>query len=90
VNDILDGFVGFVIGGFEFAVRPVCRIWFVMEAAVGEGTTEAFVKEQEQQGDVNTFGRQAIGIASAISLKQTLPFEFAQIVSELVESVRFR
>jgi len=48
-----------------------------MKAAVGERTTEALVEEQEQQRDVNAFGCQAVGIASAITLEQTVPFEFA-------------
>jgi len=37
----------FVVGGFEFAVGAVRRIGLVMETAVGQGSTEAFVKEQE-------------------------------------------
>ena len=66
-----------MIGGLEFAVWPTHRIGFVMEAAVGVRTTEALVEEQEQQRDVNAFGCQAVGISSAITLEQTVPFEFA-------------
>jgi hypothetical protein len=66
-----------VIGGLQFAVWAFCWIGFVVEAAVGEGATEALVKEQEQERDVNAFGGQAVGIASAIPLEQTVPFEFA-------------
>ena len=90
VNDVLDGLVGFVIGGFEFAVWPVRRIGFVMEAAVGERTAETLVEEQEQERDVNAFGRQAVGVAAAIAFQQTVSFELAQIVAELVEAVGFR
>jgi hypothetical protein len=46
-----------VIGGFEFAVRPERRVGLVMEAAVGEWTTEALVKEQEEERNINTLGR---------------------------------
>jgi hypothetical protein len=42
-----------VIGCFEFAVGLFGQIRFVMESAVGEGAAEAFVKEQEQERDVN-------------------------------------
>jgi hypothetical protein len=61
-----------------------------MEAAVGERAAETFVEEKERQRDVNAFRRQAVGIAPAIALQQTMAFEFAQIVPELVESVGFR
>jgi hypothetical protein len=56
VDDVVDGFIGFVISGFEFAVGLFGRIRFVMESAVGEGTAEALVEEQEQEGEVNAFG----------------------------------
>ena len=40
-----------------------------MEAAIGEGTAEALVEEQEQQGNVDSFAGQAVGIAAAIALQ---------------------
>ena len=61
-----------------------------MEAAVGEGTAEALVEEQKQQSDVDAFAGQAVGVAAAIALQQSVPFELAQIVAELVEAVGFR
>ena len=48
VDDPLDGGVGAVIGGFEPAVRPVLRVWPVMEAAVGERPAQALVEEEEE------------------------------------------
>ena len=48
----LDGFVGAVVGGFELAVWAVFGVGSVVEAAVGEGTAEPFVKEEEEQGDL--------------------------------------
>ena len=71
VNDLLDGLVGFVIGGFEPAVRAVRRVGFVMEAAVGKRTAEALVEEQE--GDVHAFRRQAVSVVAAIALEQIVP-----------------
>jgi hypothetical protein len=41
----LNGFVGAVVGGFEFAGRAVLGVGLVVEAAVGEGAAKAFVKE---------------------------------------------
>src|SRR6516164_7402260 len=36
IDDLLNGVVGAVVGGFEFARWLVSGIWAVMEAAVGE------------------------------------------------------
>jgi hypothetical protein len=79
-----------VISGFELAVGPIGEIGFVMEAAVGERAAQALVKEEKQEGDVDAFGGEAVGVTAAIALKQSVSFEFAQIVAELVESVLFR
>src|SRR5260370_17680216 len=58
-----------------------------MEAAVGERNAKPYMKEQEEQCDVESFGCQAVGIAASIALQQTVPFELAQIIAKLVESV---
>ena len=55
MNDVLDGVVGSVMSGFELAARSVRRVRFVVEAAVGERTAEALVKEREEKRDVNAF-----------------------------------
>jgi hypothetical protein len=90
VKDVLYGLVGFVISGFQLAVGSVGGIGFVMEAAICKGPAQALVKEQEQEGDINTFGGEAVGVTAAIAIKQSVSFEFAQIVAELVEPVLFR
>src|ERR1700741_3601562 len=40
VDDLLDGFIGAVVGGFEFAGRLVSDVGAGMEAAVGGGGAE--------------------------------------------------
>ena len=50
-------------GGFEPAVGTVLRVWLVMEAAVGERPAEALVEEQEEQGHLDAFLREAVGVA---------------------------
>ena len=47
VNDLLDGLVGLMIRGFEFAFRPVIGVGLVMEATIGERAAETLVEEQE-------------------------------------------
>ena len=51
IDDLLDGFVGAVVGGFELAGRLVMGIRAVVKAAVGERAAEPFVKEQEEERD---------------------------------------
>ena len=80
----------FVIGGFEFTVGLIGRIRLVVESAVGEGTAEALVEEQEQERDVNSFRGQPVGVASSIAFQQTVAFEFTEVVAKLVESILFR
>lgn len=48
-DDSFDSLSSLVIRGFKFAVGPECRIWLVMEEAVGERTADALVEEQEQE-----------------------------------------
>jgi len=90
MNDAVDGLVGLVVCGFELAAGPVGRVGFVMEAAVGKRTTEALVEAQEQEGDVDAFCRQTVSVMAAIALEQMVPFEFAQVVAELVEPAGLR
>ncbi len=87
IDDALDGGVGAVIGGFEPAVWTVLRVRPVMEAAVGEGAAQALVEEEEKQRHLDAFLREAVGVARAVALDQAMPFEFAQVVAQLVEAV---
>ena len=59
-------------------------IRLVVEAAVCQRTAEALVEEQEQESDLNAFGRQAVSITSAIAFQESVTFELAEIVTELV------
>ena len=65
------------------------RMGLVMKAAVGQRPTEALVKEEKQQGDVDTFRGEPVAVAGTIALKQAVAFEFTQIIAELVESIGF-
>ena len=41
----------------------------MMEAAVGEGSAQPFVKEEEQESDLHAFCGEAVGVAGPISLQ---------------------
>src|SRR5262249_7392672 len=68
IDDLLNGVVGAVVGGFEFARWLVDGIWAVMEAAVGEGSAQPFVEEEEEQRYLDPFWREAVSIAGAVAL----------------------
>ena len=55
IDDMFDGSVGTMIGGFEAGGRLVLGIGTMVETAVGERTAEAFVEEQEEQRDLDAF-----------------------------------
>jgi hypothetical protein len=55
VADVLNGCVSAVIGGFELAGWLVTDVGAVVTAAVGEGSAEPFVEEQEEQRHSHTF-----------------------------------
>ena len=87
IYDLLDGFVGAVICGFQFTVRLVTGDRAMVEAAVGEGTAEPFVEEEKLQRDLDAFWGEAVGVAGSIALQQAMTFEFAQVVAQLVDAV---
>ena len=69
---MLNGFVGAMVGGFEVAGRLVMGVRAVVKAAVGEGAAEPFVKEQEEQGDLNPFWGETVGVAGSVILNAAL------------------
>ena len=46
-----------------------------MKAVVGERAAEPFVKEQEEQGDLNPFWGETVGVAGSVTLQQPVGFE---------------
>src|SRR5208337_123675 len=69
-DDVFDGFVGAVIGGFEAAGGTVFGIGAMMEAAVGERSAQPFMEEQEEQRDLDALcGEGLCHVAGATSAK---------------------
>ena len=87
IDNVLDGFVGTMVGGFEPAVGAVSSIWVMMEAAVGEGPTQPLMEEEKEQRDLDAFVGEAVGVAGAIALQQGMTLELAQSVAPLVETI---
>ncbi|HET6239352.1 MAG TPA: hypothetical protein VFE41_31025, partial [Acetobacteraceae bacterium] len=74
IDDLLDGFVGAVICGFQFTVRLVTGDRAVVEAAVGERTAEPFVEEEKEQRNLDAFWGEAVSVAGSIPLQQAMAF----------------
>jgi hypothetical protein len=47
IDNLLDGFVGAVVGGFKLAVWTVFKVRLVVEAAIRDGSAEPFMEEQK-------------------------------------------
>jgi hypothetical protein len=63
----LNRLIGLVISGFEFAVGAVRRIGWMVEAAVGQRSTEALVEEKELECDA--FCGELVGVVGAVALQ---------------------
>ena len=51
IDDLLNGFVGAVVGGLEFAGGLVLGVGAVVEAAIGERAAQPFVEEEKEPGN---------------------------------------
>ena len=87
MNDVTDGIVSLVEGGFEFAFRACSGVGLVMKEAVGEGSAELFVEEHEQEGDFGSFVGEPVGVTLAVAFNQAVRFHLAQIVTELIQPI---
>jgi len=58
-----------------------------MKPAVGKRAAELLVEEEEQERDLHAFGGEPVSVARTIAFEQTVAFEFAQIVAELIQPV---
>src|ERR1700733_10738570 len=87
IDDVLNGPVGFVGGGLQFAIGEEGRMGLMMEAAVGQRAAEPLVEEQEQQSDIKALGGEAIGVALSIALEQSMALELAEVVTQLIQAL---
>ena len=67
IDDVLNGFVGAVVGSFKLAIWAVLRVGSVVEAAVGKRSAQPLVEEEKEQGDLDAFAGEAIGVAGAVA-----------------------
>ena len=82
-----DRSIGLVVGSFQFAVGTGISIWPMVKEAVGEWAAELLVEQDKREGDLGALAGEPVGVAFAVTLDQTVGFHFAQIVTELIQSV---
>ena len=63
---------------------------FAMEEAIGHGSADALMEENEHEGNPKAFCGKAVGVAMAIALEQGVGFEFAKVVAKLGKGVAMR
>ena len=59
----------------------------MVKEAVGEWAAKLFVEEYEHEGDLGSFVGEPVGVAFTVALQQSVSFHFAEVVTELIESV---
>ena len=87
MKDRLNRIIGFVVGGFEGTVGLGRGVGPMMEQAVGKRSAEPLMEEQEEERHAKALISEAIRVAAAVALQETVPTELAQIVPELVEPI---
>jgi hypothetical protein len=69
IDDVLDCCIGTMVGGLEATLGSMSSIGLMVEAAVGEGSAQPFVKEEKQESNLHAFCGEAVGVAEPISLQ---------------------
>jgi hypothetical protein len=87
IDDVLDGCVGAVVGGFEPAGWLMEGDGAVVESAMCERAAEPLVEEEEEQGNLDALLCETVGVSGSITLQQTMTFELAQVIAQLIEAV---
>ncbi len=89
VEDLLNGAIGFVVGGFDWAAGFEGFVGSVMEQRVGQWPTDALVEQDEHECGFDPLIGEAVGIASSDAFEQAMGFQFAQVIAELGEGIGF-
>ena len=80
----MNGFVGAMVGGFELAGRLVMGVGAVVKAAVGKRAAKPLVEEQKEQGNLNPFWGETVGVAGSVTLQQPVRFELYKCDDEVL------
>lgn len=74
LDNSVDRVISVMVGLFQGVGDCDAGIWAMMKEAVGQGAADAFVEQEEQKGDADTFGREAVGVMMAVAFDEAVGF----------------
>jgi len=79
--------ISLVIGRFDFAGGLECSIGSVIEQGMCQRSADALVEQDEHEGGFEAFVGEPVTVATSDALEESVSFQLAKIVAELVEGV---
>ena len=62
LDDLVEGVVGLMVGGFDLRERRGCFRWAVLEKAVRQRSAHALMEEREHKSGTGSLVSEAIGV----------------------------
>ena len=69
INNTLNSVIWLMVSGLDFAFGMVAWLGTVVEERVGQGTTDALVKECHQQGSLSALVGKPIAISLSVAFQ---------------------
>ena len=89
MDDLVEGVVGFAVGGLDFRQSDVGLSRAALEEAVGQRTAHPLAKEHKEQRYAGSLVSETIGLAPPITFEQAVAFHLAQVIAQLGDGVSF-
>jgi hypothetical protein len=74
---LVEGVVGFAIGGFDLRERRGGFGWAVLEKAVRQRSTYALMEEHKHQGRADSLVSEAMGVMVTVAFEQPVTLHLA-------------
>ena len=77
-------------GGVKFGVGSKSVVRSVVKERGSQGTAQALVKEDQEDGNLHTLVGQVRGVTVAVALEQAVGSHLAQVIAQLMEAIARR